>query len=1161
VAERAGDHARLARALTAEAELTPSAAERRRLLIRAADVTAERLGDRERAAELAERALDAEPGHPDALRALHRLHERAGRRHDALAALRALAEREPEDAFDVWLEIARLEERLKHPREAVTAYGEAARRSPGHPLPRAEIARLLRQTGDLETLAAALGGLAGETTDRVDRAMLRFEAAEVAELGGNPTAALAHLARADEDLPGDPAIPEATERIHLRREAKDELATLYDDWLDRQPSAVLDHGLRVALAEVLADGDEGGAAELLEELVAVVPGHVPALRSLAHLYRAAGASAELAGTLRRQSEVFASRVARAGALWELAALEGEVGQDAALDALERLAIEAPADTAVLDATIRIATERAWHGAKAHAPAAPERLFAAVCARRQATRDPLARATFLLEEALLCDGLCEADPSRAGAALAAYRAALAAWPESVLAAHGLARFARSAGDEPATIVAELALAKLYPEAEARARHLVTAAELTAGQSQGATGALALYIEALAADPDSTDAALALASLLAPTPGRLADVLGAALARARSAEVVGILGKALAEAALRHDAAPDAPDPAIGIAALRRALAVRPDDGRALLLFGRLLAIARLPTEAEQALVRAAASVGDTEQRVAAHLELARLYEGPLADPPRAKAALEAALALDPRRRAPLERLHAIASAQGDRALASSTLARLVEGEADPATRVDRALRLAELRREIGDMPGVVRALCDAIVTAPADARAGTALARLFRVETPGGAAGYASALSTLLEHAAARRVAPDPRWLGTLGMLEVRALGRPRDGLARLAQAAAMPGASADVRALLGRGLEAAGHSADAAKVLREVLGSADGLLELSDRAGALAALDAALARDARADERIAVDEVRACLGELGADRVARLRSLRAPPDAPPPGSLAGADLVRLLVPEAKTHIVDVAVAVAPVAARILLLDPATVGVGPRDRLGPRDASPLRLTVERLSRAFGVEALDVYAPPGWTAAARLFPGDPAVLVAPSSLSELSEAERTFALARLVARAALGFAWLDEVPLEVGDALLLATARAVDPGFAAGELAQARESALQSLLPHVQRALGRRSRKLVEDVAAHLAPPADPRAFALALRRSEVRLAYLACGDLLASLDALRRVDRDLARADADARFLLHHPVTGELVRYALSAEAAAERQRIGTARAG
>ena len=68
----------------------------------------------------------------------------------------------------------------------------------------------------------------------------------------------------------------------------------------------------------------------------------------------------------------------------------------------------------------------------------------------------------------------------------------------------------------------------------------------------------------------------------------------------------------------------------------------------------------------------------------------------------------------------------------------------------------------------------------------------------------------------------------------------------------------------------------------------------------------------------------------------------------------------------------------------------------------------------------------------------------------------------------------------------------------------------------------------------------------------------MRRSEYRIAYVLGGDLVAAIDYLRRFDRDIGRSAEDPRLLLTHPVTNEMLRYALSAEAVAERRRVGAA---
>jgi hypothetical protein len=261
------------------------------------------------------------------------------------------------------------------------------------------------------------------------------------------------------------------------------------------------------------------------------------------------------------------------------------------------------------------------------------------------------------------------------------------------------------------------------------------------------------------------------------------------------------------------------------------------------------------------------------------------------------------------------------------------------------------------------------------------------------------------------------------------------------------------------------------------------------------------------------------------------------------------------------VPEARSAMIEVAVALAPITAKAIRFDLGNLGVGSRERVSPRDGHPTRLLAERIGRALGVEAFEVYLSPAWQGAARVYPGDPPALVAASSFVELPELEQAFALARLLSRVALGFTFLDEISIEAADGLLLAALRTLDPGFASGELSHAREHATQQMLPSVQRAIGRRQRKLLEEIGPKVTFAYDPRAFTIGVRRSEYRIAYILSGDLLAAIDYLRRFDREIGRSAEEPRVLLQHPVTNELMRYALTADAYAERRRAGTVWAG
>jgi tetratricopeptide (TPR) repeat protein len=1178
-AQRAGDHKQLARALVAEADLTEDEALERRLLLRAAEIHEARLGDRDRGIALVERALELDPADAEALRARFRINEKAGRFDEARRTLLALIAAEPDERrrFSLWLEVARLDEqRLRRPYDAVEAYTQAALLAPRHPQPALEIARLLRAEAAPAKLVAALMGLAAGAADATEYARYLFQAAEVQEqMLRDDAAALKCLTQADA-LPGldpDPALLEAMERIHLRADRANDLAALYTRWIERQPPAVVDHNLRVALAGVLAEASREEAVGVLEGLVSVVPQHVPALRRLEQLHRAIGAHAPLAAVLRAEAEVFTSSLARAGALWEMVALEEQLGHAATLDALGRLTAEAPRDAAALDATVRIAS-KLTAGVNVPHPAAiatRARLVPAIKARKELAREPIARAIYQIEEAILTETQAPDDANALRAALTGYHAALGTWPESLLAARGLERLAERIGDRQSLIVSQIVLSKLAEKARDRAAHVVRAASLTAEdpnpKAQG--DALLLYEEALRTDADCVPAAKALARMLAADVPRLVDRLGTALEAATKGEQVVLLGTEIGRGILRHReaaagrasmaGATEPLDAGIGVSAMRQVLAVTPDDVGALLLMARLLLAQRVWADARDTLLRAiaAAPPKDLESRITASFLLADLYETKLGDLGQAQASLQTILALDDKNRAALERLVQVATARGDRGLVIQTLLRLADVTPDPAGRVEVDLRLAEACREAGDAQGRVRALADAIATLPNDARAWTTLARLYRADTQDGAAQYVLALQQVLDTAAARRLPIDPRWLTTMGMLEITVLLRAREGVAHLTQAAQLPGAPADTRIALARGLEAAGRNAESVQVFRDVLvADADTFARVGDLTSALASFEAALAKDGRVEERLAVEEVRGCLGDVKPDRLARLRARRLAEGAPYAGALAGPELARLLVLEARAPLLEVSAAIAPIAAKILRFELNTLGVSSRDRLSPRDGHPTRVYADRLARALGIEAFEIYLSPGWQGAARVYPGDPPVIVGSTSFAELPEPEQIFALARLLVRVALGPTWLDELPVDAVDGLFLASLRAVDPGFGSGELTPARDAMAGSFLAAVQKAIGRRQRKLIEELLPTVTLGHDMRAVTIGVRRSEYRIAYVLAGDLIAGIDYLRRFDRDIGRSAEDPRVLLTHPVTNEMLRYALSAEAVAERRRVG-----
>jgi tetratricopeptide (TPR) repeat protein len=1167
-AERAGQAPKLVAALVAEAGITDDRSLARRLLLRAAEVTSSRIGDRDRALALVGRALELGGADPDALRALSRHSERAGRYGEARAALYRLVSstEDPRAKFSIWLEIASLDElRRKDRAGAVIALQNAALSKPGHPLPHAEIVRLLRGAGDVEALATSLLTLAASAPNAERAADLYFDAAEVQLLSlGRDAEALQSLLTA-ESLFGaeayDPSTLETAERILVRRSANEARAALYGRWLERQPAPSVDHAIRVALAELLAPVSPDQAAAILTDLLRVVPAHVPALRMVEHLHRARGSDRSLAGVLRAQADVITSRNARCGALWELVRLVPTISEDEALDALSRIASLDPADSAALDGLLRLsALPRTDKGEGGPTMRSPSLLLTALAAKKELVQEPVSRSLLEVERSLLLERMGAIDASTLASALAGYRSALTLWPESMLAARGLERMATRFDDRPALLESQLALASLVDRAEDRARCCGRAAELLLGQGDAGAEARAieLYERALSIFADDEAAVIALTRLLHKSPERLVDRFRTAQERAAKDVQVVQLGRAIGEAVLRAvDAGASAPDAGVGIAAMQRALAKAPDDIASLMLMSRLQRAHNLFPDARDTLLHVVEVATDTESCSVAQFALADLYQGPLGRLDLAEATIQAILIAEPRNKRALNRLYDVAKARGDRALAIQALATLVEAATHPAERTETDMRLADACLEADDRPRAVRALCDAVVSSPPDPRPFAALARLFRADTQDGAAGYADALKQLLEIAAARRLPLDPRWLVTLGHLETTVLARPNDAIVHLQHAVALPGASPDARGLLGRALETACRHVEAIQVLRTLFTvDLETGARIEDLGATLGSLEAALAKEGRVDERLAVEEVRACLGQVGAERFSTLKARRLPATSPQAGALVGPELGRLLLTEARSPLLDLCASIQPIAGKALRIELSTLGIGSRDRIGPRDGHPTRALAERLSRCLGVEAFELYLSPVWQGPPRVYPGDPPAIVAATSFADFPEPEQLFVLARLLVRVALGPTFLDELTAEALDGLLLAALRTVDPTFGSGELTRPRELAAQGLLQHVQRAIGRRQKKQIEEIILPVMLPGfDVRPFSLGVRRTEYRAALVLCGDVIAAIDHLRRIEA--ARIPDEPRALLKHPVTSELIRFALQPETVAERRRLGT----
>ena len=461
-------------------------------------------------------------------------------------------------------------------------------------------------------------------------------------------------------------------------------------------------------------------------------------------------------------------------------------------------------------------------------------------------------------------------------------------------------------------------------------------------------------------------------------------------------------------------------------------------------------------------------------------------------------------------------------------------------------------------------------------APSNARAFAKLAALFK--TPAGSngspgrdsVGYARALAAVI--GMGQEIGHvDARWLAALGQLEVDALGRMRDGIAHLQAAVQKDPSLFETRFELASAFGKMGAHEEATRVLVGMIApSPRPLLSIADPARALELLEHTLGETRRGEEAIVVSELRATLGELDDGRHAWLRARRLAPLDGHQGILDRPTLVtHVLPPEGRHVLLEVAAAIAGIEAKVLRADLSELGISSRDRVTSRSGHPTRALLDRLARQAGAPEFELVIHANATRT-RVLAQDVPWVVVPRALTELPEPAQTAALARAVARIALGVPWLEELPPAHVEALLVASARQVVGGYGADDVDVLTAKLVGQYEPGVAKALSRRHKKLLEELAPHLAssqgrpPSAD--AFVLALALGELRAAYLLTGDLLAVVDELRAMDAALHRATeapspAALAAVLEHPYAGDVARFALTTEAVAIRRRLGSTWAG
>lgn len=1109
-AGRAGNDRELVRALVMEADVAGGdPALERSLLLRAAHVASQRLGDNETALDLIKRVLNHSNGDAAALRAAFEILDRAGRGAEALAHLRLLLaqKNKPQTPYSLQSEIARyLEERLHRPGEALTAWREAHRLDQDNPTPRAELRRILLANGDFRAVAEEMAALAVATTDPAERAELLVEAAEIYDDRlGDAERAIPLLTEARTAVPHDMMVVDRLDRAFVRTGKRTERLALLLAVDTSDPRG------QFALAALQAEErDPTRALKPLAELSAHPSTCVPALRVLEHAVRRTERWKDLNAVLRKQVESFSTVDAKLGAVVELVALEeyDDAGTPEGLrPAREILAELAPDD--LLSHELYLRHAGLFREGTPHAAVVPS-------LDRLATSAPDAMATAALR---LAAGLVLEQQHGTEAqkeALVAFASALAGWPDNLTAARGARRLAVRLGESATFIEASTALGAIELDPSTRAARLLDAADAVARQEDGDRRAFDLTCRALAEDANDRAAADAVIAAVdrGHDAGRATEALRAALEHTMNPDQAARLGVALAHLALRNLG-----DQTVALEALRRARKRAPKHAGTLLALAEVSAGMGLQSDAVEAATAALGSAREPEDRLRATITLAEV--------------------------------HARMSAFRDIARREAQDAEKWARQAD--ARADVVARLAAVYQALGDDVSAERVLVQAILL---DGQDQSALDRLSASFGTGRDAGerVASAIRKAMSMAESSGKPPRPEWLATLGKVQAIELDQRQEGLAHVYEAIRLaPGRVESYQALV----DVYGGAYDAAtRALAGQLGELG--RSATERAQVIGVLSL-LARTSEKAERHATTAAAKTLLAFFHDESVGTASEVLATGAPAAESLDQRVLRPSLVGKERANLLELASVLAEPIGKALRHEPESFGVLSRDRLTSRASHPLRALSDRMARAFGDLHFDVYVDATGTDTPRLLATETPALVLPKTFAALPEVDQAAALARLLTFVALEVPWIDSVSGEDTDGLLFGGVRTVDESWGQGQLSPSAEKAASAWRSRLAKVVSRKVRRGLEDQLTQLRPQTDTSDFRQAVRAAALKAAYVTTGGLGATL-------RDAVRADVRLRQsskeelpgnVLADPTVRQLVAFALSDAASDLRRSVGT----
>ncbi len=680
--------------------------------------------------------LALDPGQRTALATLGRLCAGAGDWEGVLAAFRAEAEaaRDPRERAQRTFKAAQiLEERLGKPADAALAYRAALAQDPDLLAARSALERLLEREGRWEELCHLVEGEIADATP-AEQVETLFRLAHLEQQRrGDPAAAARRYRRILELEPGNPVALRAL-RLSLERTGSGpELAEALAEEARRA-----DPRRRMALlqrrAEVLEEiaGDPDRALEAWEEIRALQPDHLPALRALGRLHAGAGRWDAVASQFRAQADAARDPAQAAELLMRAAELEERrlSRPDAAIALYREVLTLQPSHLPALQCLSRLYRARDEH----------EALTEVLLALASSRESPSERAAALAELGEICEERLH-DKRRA---IEAHEEALRADPACVPALRAIERLYLDL--ERSDALAALRRSALDPSQTVdRGERLMRLAWHEADRAHNAPAALAAASALAEAMPDS------------PATAILALRLGDPERRERACAA---LGASVAPAAAPPEPPPPAPadpePPGVDV----DLGADRPPEAEA----GEYAKLARIC----EARLEAA---GDPGSRAAWAVQAGEAWER-TGEPDRALGAYQAALTAAPAHLPALRAARNLFAQRRDWGAVRATLqaegGTLLDGH-EAANAWHEAGAIAE--QWFGDIDGAVQDYRSALERDPSDPVA------LTRVEALLGATGLAKLAEV---HAARARAERDPHRAADAWLAAARAAQSAQD---------------------------------------------------------------------------------------------------------------------------------------------------------------------------------------------------------------------------------------------------------------------------------------------------------------------------------------------------------------------------------------------